>query len=265
MSLAPDESLGGAPAIPTEIAPELTPAEGRVLTSASPIALGNGETAPLGELLACRHRRCRHCTEGWVYRPGPGGARIAAVCGCCVLGWRQKRARDKAAAAGPAIGIAPLPTDAEVERARRRVERLALNLDALEQERAQRLQRFDERNGDLIAAARSAAATAQDESSLALKAQAEVDHLADGVLGAEKRLAQLVESRAGWAAALESHREARAIAEAVQHDAEAELERRRAELSLAALDKDIAKLRRRLTAARIYNHLGDEPPAPEAA
>jgi hypothetical protein len=249
--------------VATEVAPEFTPAEGRVLTNASPITIGKNETAPLGELLACRHRRCRHCSEGWVYRPGPGGSRISSVCRCCVLGWRQKRAKEAAAAAGPAIGVTPLPPAAVEERARRRVERLARDLAALEQERDQRVASFDARNADLIAAVKSAAATAQDESALALKAQAEVEHLTRGVADAEKRLGIMRAALAGQEAALAAHREAQALAQAMRADAEGEIERRRGTLALGTLNKEIAKTRRRLAAAR--SDLGGEPSAPEAA
>lgn len=246
----------------TEVCPDARPVEGRVLTNASLIPIGKGETAPLGELLAARHRRCRFCSEGWVHRPVPGGAHVSSVCGCCVLGWRARMGK-AARASTPAIGIAALPSPAEEARAQRRVDRLARDLVALEQERARRVATFEARNADLIGAAKSAAATAQDESALALKAEAEVGHLASGMADVEKRLAIFQAAHAGAVSMLAAHRQARELAQAMQADAEAEIERRRGTLALAALDKEIAKTRRRLAGAR--SDLGGEPPAPEAA
>lgn len=242
----------------TEICPE---AVGQVITGATPIDIGKGEMVPLGALLACRRKRCRHCEDGWVHRPQPDGSRRASVCGCCAEGWRAARAREAAAAGptSPAIGVAAL---ADLERARLRAERLARDLAALEADRAERVRRFDEDNADLTASARSAAASAQDEFALGRSAEDRVAVLAMMVEAATKQLAELQAKRAGAESTLQAHREARALAMAMQGDAEREIERRRGGLNLERLDREIAKARRRLVGARIYGGVADA--APEA-
>ncbi len=226
-----------------------------------PIDIGGGQLVPLGELLACRARRCRHCEDGWVHRPLPDGTRVSAVCGCCVIGWRAERARR---AATPAAGVAVV-SPVWQERARQRVERLERDLAALEADRAERLYRFEEDNAELLASAMSAAASVQDETSLGLRAVAEVEHLRGGVADAEKKLALMREALAGQEAQAAAHREARELAAAMQADAERELERRRGGLNLERLDRDIAKVRRRLAALRIYGGVADVQPAAEGA
>jgi hypothetical protein len=233
-----------------------------------PIDIG-GVTVPLGELLAHRARRCRHCSDGWVHRPQPDGTRVSAVCGCCVIGWRAEHARR---AATPVTGVAVV-SPVWQERARQRVARLERDLAALEAERTEKLQ----------AAARSARATAQDEASLGIRADAEVEHLRGGVADAERKLALMRTALEGALLKSEAHAEARALALAIQADAELELERRRGELelerldreiakvrhrgavSLERVDRDIAKVRRRLAALRIYGGLADAAPAAEGA
>jgi hypothetical protein len=247
----------------TEIIPRAT---GEVMTNATPITLDDGKTAPLGELLACRHRRCPHCSEGWVRRYH-GETVVSAVCGCCVLGYRAEQARGLKAANAAQAGAIKVANLRELERQRRRVERLTAEADRLIAERARRVAIFDERNAELIAAAKTATATAQDEASLGLRAEAEVKHLTAMVGEAKKRLEQYEQALGGAESALQAHREGRALALSMQADAEREIERRRDGLNLAALDKDIAKAQRRLGGARIYSGLGEgEPgPAPEAA
>jgi hypothetical protein len=225
-----------------------------------PIDIGDGTKVALGELLGSRHKRCPHCSEGWVHRPRPDGTRVSAVCGCCVQGWRTERARAVEEAAR--IPVASL---AWQEKARKRVERLARDLAGLEDERAERVRRFDEDNAELLASARSAAASAQDEFSLGLKADREAEHLRGGVADAEKTLARMRAALGGAEAQSLAHRQSREIALAMQQDAEQEIERRRGGLNLGRLDRDIAKLRRRLTGARIYGGVADAAPATEGA
>lgn len=242
----------------TEICPN---AVGQVFTGATPIDIGGGEKVPLGELLAARHRRCPHCSAGWVHRALPDGNRASAVCGCCVQGWRAERARR---APTPAAGV-PVASLAWLDKARQRAAHLERDVAALEADRVERLRRFDEDNAELLASARSAAASAQDETSLGLKAQAEVDHLQRGVDDAEKQLALLRTALEGNEAQAAAHREARALALAMQADAEREIERRRGGLNLERLDRDIAKAKRRLAALRIYGGTADAPAAMEGA
>lgn len=109
----------------TQPAPELPPAarpgpeiveDHVLLRHDQPIDIGKGEMVPLGALLACRRKRCRHCEDGWLHRPQPDGSRRAAVCGCCAEGWRAARFREAAAAVAtsPAIVRAAL-AGAEVQ------------------------------------------------------------------------------------------------------------------------------------------------------
>lgn len=255
-----DSQAQADPPPASEILPTAT---GQVLTSASLIDIGANETAPLGELLASRHKRCPHCSEGWVIRKLPSGDRSSAVCGCCVQGWRATRAR-RARPASDTAGVA-VASLRELERAAARVERLGGSLAGLEADRAERVRRFDEDNAELLASARSAAASAQDEFALGLKAAAEVEHLRGGVADAEKRLALMRAALGGAEAQAQAHRDGRALALLMQGDAERELERRRGGLNLERLDRDIAKLRRRLTGARIYGGVADAAPSTEGA
>jgi hypothetical protein len=256
--------MDAEPQVDPPVAREILPtARGTVLTGASLIDIGAGETAPLGELLAARHKRCPHCSEGWVIRKLPSGDRSSAVCGCCVQGWRASRARQARPANDTAnVEVASLR---DLERAAARVDRLGGNLAGLEAERAERVRVFEGDNADLLGAVRSAAATEQDESTLVLRAGVEVDHLRGGVADAERKLELMRAALGGAEAKLRAHQEARALAQAMGGDAEREIERRRAGLNLERLDREIAKLRRRLTGARIYGGLADGPPAVEGA
>lgn len=245
----------------TEILPTAT---GTLLTNASLIDIGGGATAPLGELLEARSRRCPHCSEGWVRRPQKDGTVISAICGCCVEGYRKAKARAARERTPTPAGV-PVVHLRELERARQRTERLTREVGALEAERAERVRRFDENNAELIASAKAAAASAQDEASLALRAEAEVAHLAAGVADAEKQLSLLKPRLAGEEEALVAHREARVLALSMQADAEREVERRRGMLNLARLDKDLAKVRRRLYGEQIRNGAAGDAPAPGAA
>ena len=245
----------------TEICPD---ARGQVFTGATPIDIG-GVTVPLGELLASRHRRCPHCSGGWVHRSLPDGRKHSAICGCCVQGWRAERARR---APTPATGVAVVSL-AWQEKARQRVAHLERDVAALEADRAEKVRRFDEDNAELLASAKSAAASAHDEATLGLKATAEVECLQREVAEAETHLALLKAALAGREEKQRAHAEARALAEAMQADAEREIERRRDGLNLDRLDRDLAKARRRLAALRIYTAGGpcsasDAPAATEA-
>jgi hypothetical protein len=221
-----------------------------VLPGTQPIDIGEGQTAPLSLLLSCRNPHCRYCTEGWVRRI-EAGKPVTKVCACCVDRYRKRlAAMAREAKAAATITVAPLPSAAEEERAKRRVDRLSREVAVLEEEMAARGGKYVDRTADVAAAyLRHQAEEAEHADALAA-VRAEIAEV-------QTRMGQLQTILEGAVVTARRLEQAHALAEAAAADCQRELEARRTEFeaSVRGLRRELDRAQRRLARARGYNGL----------